>query len=260
MHPSSTASTAPQNSGIVLITGGVRGIGLETASVLHQAGWKVAVGDLQLSTDDELREDPRLNQFFRVYMDVAESASVQEAVKAVVKEFGGLSGLVNAAGYNKHQSVAELEDSTFQNLFEVHLGGVLRCMRAAFPALCDSERGVVVNFSSIGGRRGRPNRAPYAAAKAGIEAITRTTAIEWAPKNIRVNAVVPGVINTRLVQQNIATGRVAANSLLRGIPMRRFGEPSEVANVVGFLMSPQSSYMTGQSLVVDGGAIINGDW
>jgi NAD(P)-dependent dehydrogenase (short-subunit alcohol dehydrogenase family) len=75
-----------------------------------------------------------------------------------------------------------------------------------------------------------------------------------------VNAVVPGVINTRLVQQNIATGRVAANSLLRGIPMRRFGEPSEVANVVGFLMSPQSSYMTGQSLVVDGGAIINGDW
>ena len=251
---------APQNSGIALITGGVRGIGLETASVLHQAGWKVAVADLQLPTGDELRQDPRLDQFFRVHIDVADTASVQEAVEAVVKNFGGLSGLVTAAGYNKHQAVAELEDSTFQNLFEVHLGGVLRCMRAAFPALRDCGRGVVVNFSSIGARRGRPNRAPYAAAKAGIEAMTRTTAIEWAPNNIRVNAVVPGVINTRLVQQNIASGRVVAERLVRGIPMRRFGEPAEVANVVGFLMSPQSSYMTGQSLVVDGGAIINGDW
>jgi len=250
----------PQTSGIALITGGVRGIGLETANVLHLAGWKVAVADLQLPTDDEMREDPRLDQFFRVHMDVADSASVQQAVAAVVKEFGGLSGLVTAAGYNKHQPVAELEDSTFQNLFEVHLGGVLRCMRAAFPALRDSGHGVVVNFSSIGARRGRPNRAPYAAAKAGIEAMTRTTAIEWASRNIRVNAVVPGVISTRLVQQNIASGRVAAESLLRGIPMRRFGEPAEVANVVSFLMSPQSSYMTGQSLVVDGGAIINGDW
>lgn len=252
--------TATQISGIVLVTGGVRGIGLETANVLHQAGWKVAVADLQLPTEEELREDPRLNQFLRLRMDVADSDSVQEGVEAVIKEFGELNGLVTAAGYNKHQPVADLEDSTFQNLFEVHLGGVLRCMRSAFPSLRDSGRGVVVNFSSIGGRRGRPNRAPYAAAKAGVEAMTRTTAIEWAPHNIRVNAVVPGVINTRLVQQNIASGRVIAESLVRGIPMRRFGEPVEVANVVGFLMSQQSSYMTGQSLVVDGGAIINGDW
>jgi len=178
----------------------------------------------------------------------------------VIKRFGGLNGLVNAAGYNRHQSVAELQDETWKQLLDVHLGGTLRCCRSAFPALRDSDGGVVVNFSSVAGQRGRANRAPYSAAKGGIEAATRTMAIEWAPHNIRVNAVVPGWINTRLNRQNIASGNTSAEGVLKAIPMARFGEPAEVASVVTFLMSPQSSYITGQSLVIDGGALINGNW
>ena len=243
-----------------LVTGGARGIGREVASRLKSAGWHVAIADLQLPDDKELAEDPRLSRFHAVHMDVADSKSVDAGIRAVVERFGGLTGLVNAAGYNRHAPVAELRDEIWQELFEVHLGGTLRCCRSAFPALRESGAGVVVNFSSVAGRRGRPNRAPYSAAKAGIEAATRTMAIEWAPHNIRVNAVVPGWINTRLVQQNLASGASSAASLLKAIPLARLGEPAEVADVVTFLMSSQSSYMTGQCLVVDGGALINGNW
>jgi NAD(P)-dependent dehydrogenase (short-subunit alcohol dehydrogenase family) len=243
-----------------LVTGGARGIGREVASQLHEAGWNVAIADLQLPDATERAEDPRLAQFHEISMDVADSASVDAGVRIVVERFGGLCGLVNAAGYNRHQGVADLQDETWQRLLDVHLGGTLRCCRSAFPALRDSGYGAVVNFSSVAGRRGRANRAPYSAAKAGIEAVTRTMAIEWARYKIRVNAVVPGWINTRLNRQNIASGNTSAEGVMKAIPMARFGEPEEVANVVTFLLSNQSSYMTGQSLVVDGGALINGNW
>ena len=258
MNP--TSGTTEQNRTAALVTGGARGIGREVAGLLHAAGWNVAIADRDLPSEDEAREDSRLANFFPVRMDVCDSASVDAGVAAVLARFGRIDGLVNAAGYNRHEPVAEAQDATWQELFEVHLGGTLRCCRSAFAALRDSPSGVVVNFSSVAGRRGRPNRGPYSAAKAGIEALTRTTAIEWAPYGIRVNAVVPGWINTRLVQQNLLAGRSDASSLFAAIPLKRFGEPSEVASVVGFLMSAQSSYMTGQSLVVDGGALINGNW
>jgi NAD(P)-dependent dehydrogenase (short-subunit alcohol dehydrogenase family) len=243
-----------------LVTGGARGIGREVAALLGSAGWNVAIADLQLPDSKEMSEDPRLVEFFQVHMDVADTQSVDAGVNKVIQHFGNLTGLVNAAGYNRHQSVAELQDETWKQLLDVHLGGTFRCCRSAFPALRASGCGVVVNFSSVAGQRGRANRAPYSAAKGGIEAATRTMAIEWAPHNIRVNAVVPGWINTRLNRQNIASGNTSAEGVLKAIPMARFGEPAEVASVVTFLMSPQSSYITGQSLVVDGGALVNGNW
>ena len=260
MATSSNVSNPSVSVRTALVTGGARGIGCEVAGQLHAAGWNVAIADLQLPDDKEMSEDERLTDFFHVQMDVADSQSVDAGVDAVIKRFGGLNGLVNAAGYNRHQSVAELQDETWKQLLDVHLGGTLRCCRSAFPALRDSDGGVVVNFSSVAGQRGRANRAPYSAAKGGIEAATRTMAIEWAPHNIRVNAVVPGWINTRLNRQNIASGNTSAEGVLKAIPMARFGEPAEVASVVTFLMSPQSSYITGQSLVIDGGALINGNW
>ncbi len=246
MPPSNT----PQP--VAVIIGGARGIGLATATELAEQGWQVQLAD----RDPPAEGDTTLPCHS---VDIGNSDSVNQLATTLADAHGRVDALVNAAGFNRHGAVVELEDETWNSLFDIHLGGVLRACRAFHPMLAQS-RGAVVNFSSIGARLGRPRRAPYAAAKAGIEAMTRTLCVEWAADGIRVNAVVPGIINTRMVQENIAAGRVDPDSLTRGIPLRRFGEAREVAAAVAFLASQRASYITGQTLVVDGGVLANGDW
>jgi NAD(P)-dependent dehydrogenase (short-subunit alcohol dehydrogenase family) len=238
---------------VAVVVGGARGIGLAVGRELVNDGWRVVLADLDVPGD----ADP--NQFDCRQVDISDSGAVNSMALAVADSYGAISGLVNAAGYNRHGAVSEADDETWIGLIDIHLLGVLRLCRAFYPALRES-RGAVVNFSSIGGRVGRPKRAPYAAAKAGVEGLTRTLAIEWAPDAIRVNAVVPGIINTRMVQQNIEQGLVDADSLKRGIPLGRFGEPADVAQAVAFLLSAKAGYITGQSLVVDGGVLANGNF
>jgi len=238
---------------IALVVGGARGIGLASGEALRAAGWQVVAADRDPAEPELARRfDCRL-------VDIRDSAAVDGLVRAVLADHGRIDGLVNAAGFNKHESVAELADETWSALLDVHIGGVLRCCRACHPALRQA-RGAVVNFSSINARIGRPRRGPYAAAKGGIEALTRTLAVEWAGDGIRVNAVSPGIINTRMVQDNLARGLVDRDSLLGAIPLGRFGEASEVAAAVTFLLSGQASYITGQTLAVDGGVLANGNW
>jgi NAD(P)-dependent dehydrogenase (short-subunit alcohol dehydrogenase family) len=255
-----TRRGSPASEPVAVITGGARGIGLATARVLLASAWQVVVADRDPVDPDGDAERNAVRAVHAVSVDVTSSPSVDAMFVDVVRRFGRLDALINAAGFNRHQAAEELEDATWAAQFEVHLGGTLRCCRAAFPALRASGNGRIVNFSSVAARRGRPHRVPYSAAKAGIEALTRTLAVEWARHAIRVNAVVPGWIDTRLVRANLASGASRLDRLLQAIPMHRLGRPAEVAQVVGFLVSDASSYMTGQSLVVDGGALINGDW
>lgn len=247
---------ATRDPPVALITGGARGIGLAVGRNLVARGLRVVAIDRDPPEADAVLD----GAFEWSQADVADTGSVDAAVAAVAARHGRLDVLVNCAGFNKHQLVAELEDETWQRLFDVHVGGTLRSCRAAHEWLRRSGCGAVVNFSSIAAKIGRPRRAPYSAAKAGIEALTRTLAIEWAADGIRVNAVCPGVVGTRMVRDNIARGAVDPDSLISGIPLRRFAEPEEIASVVGFLASSEASYITGQTLVVDGGATVNGDW
>ena len=251
-----TESEAP----VVAVIGGSRGIGLAVGRCLLRDGWRVAVADLDPPEADGSADGPDAGDpFHYIRADIADSASVDRLAAEVQALGGPVRGLVNAAGHNRHQPVSEIDDATWQGLLDVHLGGVIRACRAFHPLLREG-RGAVVNFSSIGARIGRPRRAPYGAAKAGIEALTRTLAVEWAADGIRVNAVAPGIVDTRMIRENIAQGRADPESLRRGIPLRRFAEPAEIAEAVAFLLSDRASYITGQTLAVDGGVLANGDW
>jgi NAD(P)-dependent dehydrogenase (short-subunit alcohol dehydrogenase family) len=242
---------------VALVTGGTGGIGLAIAQCLTARGWRVVAADLR-SLDPASGSLPAECDF--APLDVTDTTSVDRLFANTFARYGRLDGLVNCAGTTHHESIEKLEDDTWRAIFDVHLGGTLRCCRAALTALRTSDAAAVVNFSSVGARLGRPRRGPYAAAKSGIEGLTRTLAVEWAGSGIRVNAVAPGWIQTPLMQKSITVGMSRQDDLLAHIPLGRFGQANEIATTVAFLLSRDASYITGQTIVVDGGATINGNW
>ena len=238
---------------VALIFGGARGIGLSIGELLLKNNWMVIISDI----DNPKKNISSKFQFLKA--DITKLDEISELKKNISKNFGKIDGIVNTAGFNIHSPVKSLKHSSINQLLDVHLKSVILTCHS-FYKLINKKTGSIVNFSSIGARIGRPNRSVYAAAKGGIESFTRTLAIEWAEKNIRVNCVVPGIIKTRMVEKNIKAKIVDQKSLIDSIPLKRLGKPKEVAELVMFLLSKKSSYITGQSIVVDGGALVNGNW
>jgi NAD(P)-dependent dehydrogenase (short-subunit alcohol dehydrogenase family) len=225
-----------------LVTGGSRGIGRAIALALAGQGATVYAGYLR-------REEPAAG-LVPIQFDVTDAGACQAAVDRVVRDTGRLDVVVHAAGITRDSLFALSTPEDWDEPVRVNLGGALRVARAAARPMLAARRGSIVLIGSVAGLRASPGQVGYAASKGGIHAATATLAAELAPKGIRVNAVLPGLIATGMVAR---LDRRIVDAKQRGIPLGRLGQAEEVAGVVGFLCSDQASYVVGQTVVVDGG-------
>ena len=237
---------------VVLITGGASGIGWASAELFVRQGWFVIIADKAHERVSE-RIAALSADMESVILDVTSTQSVEEVFAALFARHRRLDALINSAGIQQWTSLAEFDWNAWHAVLDVNLTGTVRCLQAAGRQMLKQGSGAIVNLSSVAGARGVPGRAPYAASKAGVEAVTRSAAVEWARAGIRVNAVAPGYVESELVAEYVQAGRLTLGPVLERIPMRRMAKPSEIADLIYYLCSDESSYITGQVIAVDGG-------
>ena len=258
----SSYSRPHDSPGVALVTGGAKGIGRAVGNEFASRGYDLAITGRDLeSIGRSVAEISAVHPKVRVIglsLDVTDSSSVAAAVAACLGQLGGLTVLVNNAGIIVRGPAEDLNDEAWNRVLDTDLTGAFRCARAAFEPLRDS-RGSIVNVTSIAATVGLSGRVAYTASKAGVDGLTRTLALEWARHGIRVNTVAPGWTRTAMVASGISTGQLDEGRLVSRIPLARLARPEEIAHGVAFLASAEASYITGQTLVIDGGLTVNGD-
>jgi 3-oxoacyl-[acyl-carrier protein] reductase len=237
------------NGTVTIITGAAQGIGRAIAELLAEKGGDVAIFDVidGSATCEAIRSKGRRCEFYTV--DVSDSRMVQETVDQAVKDMGRIDNLVNNAGITADKLLLRMKDEDWDRVMTVNLKSVFNCTKAVVRHMLRSG-GSIVNISSIAGVMGNAGQANYAASKAGIIGFTKSVAREYAERSIRVNAVAPGFIRTKMTD---ALDEKTKESMYAAIPLKRLGEPEDVANVVYFLLSKYGSYVTGEVINVNGG-------
>lgn len=242
---------------VAVITGSRRGMGKSHALLFAEAGAKVVVSDISQEecqkVVDEIKK--KKGEAIAVKCDVTEKAEVDSMIKATVKKWGKLDILVNNAGIVEFKPFVDLTEADWDRTLDINLKGYFLCAQAAAKEMIKKKSGAIVNIASVemgqvGG--GMPMIVHYCASKGGVVAMTEALAVELAPYNIRVNAVSPGAIETPMVDAAKQDPKMLEGTLAK-IPMRRMGKPEEVSNLVLFLASDASSYITGATMIVDGG-------
>jgi NAD(P)-dependent dehydrogenase (short-subunit alcohol dehydrogenase family) len=233
---------------VAVVTGGCRGIGAATAAELHGAGAKVAVLDV--------RPEPSAIGLMTLECDIADEKSVEQAFDAVRHTLGSIGLLVNNAGVNSYGAADEMAVADWDQFFAVDLRGAWLCTRAVLPDMLGAGAGAIAIVSSIHAALSAPGMFPYAAAKAGLEGLTRSLALDYGPRGVRTNAVAPGWVRTELVERHLLrSGRIeqARAEVKAQQPLGRMADAREVATAIRFLLSDDASYINGATLAVDGG-------
>ena len=240
---------------VAFVTGAARGIGRTIAERLAEAGSDLVLCDLKVEwledTAAAVRDMGRRAEC--IAMDVSDSKSVEAGVEKAVTALGRIDVLVNNAGITKDTLLARMTEETWDAVLDVNLKGTYAVTRAVSRVMMKQRTGAIVNIASIIGLIGNAGQCNYAASKGGVIAFTKSVAKELAKRNVRANAVAPGFIETRMTAELAEETR---QKMLVAIPMGRFGTPADVANVVLFLCSDASSYLTGQVITVSGGMVM----
>ncbi|MFG6115153.1 3-oxoacyl-[acyl-carrier-protein] reductase [Halobacillus sp. MO56] len=241
---------------VALVTGASRGIGRAIAMELAGKGAAVAVNYAGSEAKaQEVVEEIEANggKAIKIQADVSKEADVKDMVKQTIEAFGRLDILVNNAGIAKDNLLMRMKEEEFDQVIDTNLKGVFLTTKAVTRQMMKQKSGRIINIASIVGVSGNPGQANYVAAKAGVIGMTKSNAKELATRNILVNAVAPGFITTDMTDELSEEQR---EEMLKIIPLNRLGEGKDIANVVRFLASEDSSYMTGQTIHVDGGMVM----
>ena len=243
-------------SKIAVITGGTRGIGKQIAICVAKSGYSIATNYRTENDDlnDLVKQIEEIGvEIFTYKCDVSDFNNSEDFIKNVIAKFGKIDVLVNNAGITKDGLLMRMKKEDFEDVIDVNLVGTFNITRNVIPYMIKSKSGKIVNISSVVGVSGNAGQTNYSASKAGIIGFTKSLAKEVASRNITVNAVAPGFIQTKMT--DVLKDEIK-EEILKQIPLKRFGTTEDVANVVKFLISEESNYITGQVINIDGGMLM----